>query len=173
MRPDLDRLAQGMTTRKTLLWVILILVAIAINQSLQENLRTQLEQKEKEYAQSRALLESKDALKDRQKDLDLFSTYHSAEQETGNWSEAIPPLVSARHLILRQRRPLGVERKGKVKQDKILIQVDGSVEGFLGLLYDLASAEKTVYVSRFFVTSEIVGSGFVTAEMVITRLVVE
>ena len=159
--------------RKTILLIVIAAGLLFLNQKWLTSLDAELEIKKHEYAESKSLLSSKQNYEGREKDLENFAHLKEGAASGENWTDAVPVLVADQRLILRQVRPLGIEQVGGIKTDQLFLQVDGSIQGFLGFLHALSSLEKPVYVSRFLVSARSIGTGFVSAELVLSKLVLD
>lgn len=156
--------------RKSIMLIIIVIGLVGLNVRWLSSLNFLLEQKSREYAESKLLLESKSEFQGREQELEAFSAFTKSEQDNTKWADIIPSLVADHRLILRQIRPAGEQKKGLFSRAELLIQVDGSIQSFLGFLYDLSALEKPIYVSRFVLTSRSLGTGFISAEMSIVHL---
>lgn len=156
--------------RKSLMLTIIVLSLILLNTKWLSSLNFSLDQKSQEYSESKLLLESKADFEGREKELEAFSTFTKSEKSDSKWADVIPGLVADHRLILRQIRPGSEQRKGQFSQEELLVQVDGSIQSFLGFLHALTALEKPIYVSRYVVTARSVGTGFISAEMSIVYL---
>ncbi len=157
--------------KKTLIAVIIGLLLIALNNRWQHVLETELSDKRKELGESLTLLDSSAQIHEQVKEKDALKAIKKSQLEVENWMDRIAPLVAEQKLILRQVRPMGVEERGKIKEEKLFLQVEGNMDGLLGLFHHLASQETTIFVSRYVITSRAIGSGFVSVELVLSRLV--
>ena len=156
--------------RKSLMLIMITLGLIALNVKWYGSLNFSLDQKEREYAESRMLMESKAKFEGREKDLEMLSSFMKGESENTKWADVIPGLIADHRLILRQIRPVGTEKRGQFAEEELLVQVDGSIQSFLGFLRALSALEKPIYVSRYVVTARSVGTGFISAEISIVHL---
>lgn len=169
MLAKFEKLIHWFDLRKTLLVMIVCLLLIALNLKWQDFLRNSLASKQDELGESLALVNSSNDLKGREKEAEAFSAIKAGQFE--NWTDSIPAWVSEQKLILRQVRPMGTEQRGKVKEEKVFLQVDGSMDGLMGFLHKIASEESPIYVNRFLISTRIVGSGFVSVELVLSRVI--
>ena len=157
--------------RKTLIAVIIALLLIVANNRWQSLLNSELSDRRKELGESLALLDASSEIHNKAKEVDALKDIKKSQVELENWTDKIAPLVAEQKLILRQVRPLGIEERGKIKEEKLFLQVEGNIDSLLGLLHHLASQETPIYVSRYLITSRAIGSGFVSVELVLSRLV--
>jgi len=156
--------------RKSLMLIIIVLGLTLLNTKWLSSLNFSLDQRSREFSESQLLLESKSEFEGREKELEAFSAFTKAEKNDSKWADVIPGLVADHRLILRQIRPGGEQRKGQFIQEELMVQVDGSIQSFLGFLHALTALEKPIYVSRYVVTARSVGTGFISAEMNIVYL---
>ena len=156
--------------RKTLIALVICLGLFALNIHWQDSLRQTLESEQATLGESLALLKSESEFKGKESELDSFTAIKSGQSNANNWTEQVPSLVAAHKLILRQVRPLGISEKGKDREEKLYLQVDGDVDGFLAFLQEIASFETPLYVQQYLVTTRSIGSGFISVEMVISRI---
>lgn len=173
MKQDGSDWAAFFDLRKTGLLIAIAIGLLFLNQRWLESLSVELELKKNEYAESQSLLASKQDYEGREKDLENFDQLKKNAASGENWTDAVPALVSDQRLILRQVRPLGIERSGGTKTEQLFLQVDGSVQGFLGFLHAISALDKPIYVNRFLITTRSVGTGFVSAELVLSKLVLD
>ena len=164
------RWARFFDVRKTLVAGVLALLLIALNLKWQESLAGSLVAKRDELLESLHLLNSKTDLKGKESELEALKALKSEASE--NWTDSIPAWVSDQKLILRQVRPMGIEQKGRFKEEKVFLQVDGNVDGLLGFLHHIAMDESSIYVSRYFITSRTAGSGFISVELVLSKMMI-
>lgn len=156
--------------RKSLMLIIIVLGITLLNVKWISSLNFNMDQKSREFSESQLLLESKSEFEGREKELDAFSSFTKSEKSDDKWADIIPGLVADNRLILRQIRPAGEQRKGQFSQEELLVQVDGSIQGFLGFLHALTALEKPIYVSKYVVTARSAGTGFISAEISIVHL---
>lgn len=167
----LDTIENKINFKLTLILTVLILLLIGVSLKWKESLLESLDLKREELGESLALTAAGDQSKGKEDDIELFKKIKRDQEESESWTDSIAPLVAEKKLILRQVRPMGIEQKGKVREEKLFVQVDGSVDGILGFIHHLALQESAVYVSRYLITTRSVGTGFVSAEIVVSRLI--
>jgi len=170
MKSLMGQLAQFLDLRKSVLVITICLGLLAMNVRWQESLLVTLEAEQEALSESLALLDSGSKFQGREDELDAFLAIKSKQSDSENWSEQIPPMVADQKLILRQVRPLGISQKGRKREEKLFVQVDGDISGFLAFLHHVAQLEAPIYVSEYLITSRSVGSGFVSVEMVLSRI---
>ncbi|MBI4388015.1 MAG: hypothetical protein HY582_03115 [Candidatus Omnitrophica bacterium] len=157
--------------KKSLVAIIVVLLLIVLNNRWQRLLTTELSDKREELSESLALLDSSSEIHEKAKEVEALKVMKQGQSELENWTDRIAPLVAEQKLILRQVRPLGMEERGKVKEEKLFLQVEGNIDSLLTLLHHLAAQETPIYVSRYNITSRAIGSGFVSVELVLSRLI--
>ncbi len=168
MKRVFERLAPFFDLRTTLIVIVAALGLIALNIKWQDSLKSSLVSKQDELGDSLAMVQSNIDVKGREKETESFKAMKSMQND--NWTDSIPALVTDQKLILRQVRPLGIEQKGKIKEEKVFLQVDGNVDGVLGFLHHMASEEFPIHVSRYLITTRTIGTGFVSVEIVLSRI---
>lgn len=164
-----EQIKNWFDVRKTLIFIILLLLVVVLNNRLKASIKDSLSEKREELSESLALLDSN--LEVQETDIESFKAMKESQSKTENWTDSVAPLVAEQKLILRQVRPMGIEQRGKSREEKLFLQVEGNVEGILGFLHYLASQADAIYVSRYLVTTRSIGTGFVTVEFVLSRLI--
>lgn len=172
MSMNVQKLTAFFNLKNTLIAVIVSLLMIAGNLKWQSTLRSELSEKRDEVGEISVLLKSETELKAREQEIKLLKL-SQASSGADSWKDSIPSFVSEQKLILRQVRPLGIEQRGKLKEDKLLVQVEGDVKGVTGFLHTIGSSEMPIYVGQVSISTQTLGSGFVTAELVIAKPVFE
>ena len=167
----LENLYTFFDLRKTLLVVAVMLAFFALNSRWQAVLNQNLFAKREELSESLSLLDSGALIQEKKKEVENLQTIKSSQAQFNNWTDRLAPLVAEQKMILRQVRPLGVEVHDKIKEEKLFLQVEGSVDGLIGLLHYLASQETPIYVSHYSIASRSIGSGFISVELVLARII--
>ena len=157
--------------KKTLIAIFFVLLLVVLNNRWQHWLAMELSNKREELGESLVLLDSSSQIHEKAKELDALKAMKKGQPELDNWTDRIAPLVAEQKLILRQVRPMGMEERGRMKEEKLFLQVEGNIDSLLALLHHLAAQETPIYVSRYDITSRAIGSGFVSVELVLARLV--
>lgn len=156
--------------RKTLFVVIISLGTIALCDRWRSTLGAALLEARRELRDSRSLLDSDLEVQD--KEMESLKVLKTSQQQNENWADTIAPLIAEQKLVLRQQRPLGIEQRGKIKEERLFVQVEGNMESLLGFLHYMASQESSsIYVSRYLVTSRMIGTGLVSVELVLARAI--
>ena len=154
--------------RNTLIAIVIGLSLLSVNVKWQDVLRLSLNEKKDELQESVSLVNSKLELQNRQSEVNAFIAIKN-DPDGGSWKDAIPNLVSDQKLILRQVRPLGIEQRGKLKEERVFLQVEGDIGGVVGFLHAIGSSEKPVYATQLLITTQSPGSGFITAEFILAK----
>lgn len=170
MSQRLKSLSNFLNLSNTLVILVIGLGIVSLNVRWQDSLRQMLNDKKDELEELISLLDAKTEFQEHQSEMESFLAMKSS-QEVADWKDAIPALVAEQKLILRQVRPLGIEQRGKLKEEKIFLQVEGDAGGALGFLYHTASSDLPIYVSQVLVTSRAPGSGFISIEFVLSKIV--
>ena len=157
-----------LTLRNALIIIAASFLIFALNLKWQDMLRVSLSEKNDELQESFSLLNAKAELQNRQDEMAMFQALKSSSMDD-SWKDAIPSLVSEQKLILRQVRPLGVEQRGKLKEEKVFLQVEGDINGVMGFLHAVGASEVPIYVGQVLVTTQAPGSGFISAELVLVK----
>jgi len=166
----IEKLQQTLDFRKTLILVVLLLGLLALNDQWQRGLTNDLEDKRDELSESMSLLDSHADYQELASEIENLKSIKANQAEYANWMDSIPPMVQEHKLILRQVRPIGIVEQGKKREEKLFLQVDGNIEGLIELLHHMASLEMPVYVNRYLITTRSIGTGFVSVELVLSRL---
>ncbi|PIQ86150.1 MAG: hypothetical protein COV74_05580 [Candidatus Omnitrophica bacterium CG11_big_fil_rev_8_21_14_0_20_45_26] len=163
---------QKLDLRKTLILVIIFLGAVTLNDQWQNVLEDHLEHDREELAESRMLINANVQFQSKQEQVEKLKNWKQQQDNFSNWKDSIPGIVTDQKLILRQVRPLGIVEQGRQKEEKLFVQVDGSMDGVIGFLNHIALLDLPIYVSRYLISTRTVGSGFVTVEIVLSRLMI-
>ena len=172
MTSPLQKLDASLNLRNTLIVIIVGLLAIAGNLKWQSMLRVELDDKKNEIEEMAALLKSESELKAREREVKALQEAQG-NPSSENWKDSIPSFVSEQKLILRQVRPLGIEQHGKLSEDGLLVQLEGDIKGLTSFLHQIASSQMPIYAGQVSVTTQTFGSGFVTAELILAKPIIE